>query len=226
MAELKPILETKEGIEESLLEYYTEKDDGTFVLNAGIDGLVENRNAVLAEQKILKEKYAALETDSKALKEFKAAKMKEAEDSGDLREVVTNLTEQLQSQRDLNESIQEKNRKSELGSELQELSIELAANDGKRQKALREMGENYIRYGENGIEYHTKGVAATREQVIAYIKAEYPFLVDGSSADGGGASGGGKDSGTVKEISREDFNKLDASAQRKAMIVDRMTVTD
>jgi hypothetical protein len=226
MAELKPILETIEGVEESLIPFYSEKEDGTFVLNAGIDGLVENRNEVLAEQKILKEKYSVLETESKSLREFKEAKIKDAHDSGDLKQIVENLTEQLKAQQTINETIQEKNRKAELGSELQELAGELSKTDAKRQKAIRDIASNFVKHGDEGLGYEIGGVSQSREFVVNYIKAEYPFLVDGSSADGGGASGGGKDTGTAKEISREDFNKLDASAQRKAMIVDRMTVTD
>ena len=49
------------------------------------------------------------------------------------------------------------------------------------------------------------------EELTASIKAEYPFLVDGSQAAGGGATGGNSGAGDAKTVSRADFDNLGQS---------------
>lgn len=58
---------------------------------------------------------------------------------------------------------------------------------------------------------------STKEEMLAQIKTEYPFLVDGSQAAGGGATGSGGGAGDSKKISRSDFDELD-QAQRSKFI--------
>ncbi len=48
------------------------------------------------------------------------------------------------------------------------------------------------------------------EELTQSIKAEYPFLVDGSQAAGGGATGGSSGAGDTKQVSRTDFDSMDA----------------
>lgn len=47
------------------------------------------------------------------------------------------------------------------------------------------------------------------EELTQSIKAEYPFLVDGSQAAGGGATGGSSGAGDTKQVSRADFDAMD-----------------
>lgn len=47
------------------------------------------------------------------------------------------------------------------------------------------------------------------EELTQSIKAEYPFLVDGSQAAGGGATGGSSGAGDTKQVSRSDFDAMD-----------------
>lgn len=47
------------------------------------------------------------------------------------------------------------------------------------------------------------------EELTQSIKAEYPFLVDGSQAAGGGATGGSSGAGDAKQVSRSDFDAMD-----------------
>tara|TARA_R110000764_G_scaffold35177_5_gene78543 strand:+ start:301 stop:978 length:678 start_codon:yes stop_codon:yes gene_type:complete len=53
------------------------------------------------------------------------------------------------------------------------------------------------------------------EELTASIKAEYPFLVDGSQAAGGGATGGNSGAGDAKTVSRADFDNLGQSERSK-----------
>jgi len=48
------------------------------------------------------------------------------------------------------------------------------------------------------------------EELTQSIKAEYPFLVDGSQAAGGGATGGSSGAGDTKQVSRSDFDAMDS----------------
>tara|TARA_R110002020_G_scaffold49341_3_gene140400 strand:- start:6048 stop:6728 length:681 start_codon:yes stop_codon:yes gene_type:complete len=48
------------------------------------------------------------------------------------------------------------------------------------------------------------------EELTQSIKAEYPFLVDGSQAAGGGATGGSSGAGDTKQVSRADFDAMDS----------------
>ncbi len=48
------------------------------------------------------------------------------------------------------------------------------------------------------------------EELTQSIKAEYPFLVDGSQAAGGGATGGSSGAGDAKQVSRADFDAMDS----------------
>jgi len=47
------------------------------------------------------------------------------------------------------------------------------------------------------------------QELTQSIKAEYPFLVDGSQAAGGGATGGSSGAGDAKQVSRTDFDAMD-----------------
>ena len=47
------------------------------------------------------------------------------------------------------------------------------------------------------------------EELTQSIKAESPFLVDGSQAAGGGATGGSSGAGDTKQVSRADFDSMD-----------------
>ncbi len=53
------------------------------------------------------------------------------------------------------------------------------------------------------------------EELTQSIKAEYPFLVDGSQAAGGGATGGSSGAGDTKQVSRSDFDAMDAVKRMK-----------
>ena len=50
---------------------------------------------------------------------------------------------------------------------------------------------------------------STVQELTQSIKAEYPFLVDGSQAAGGGATGGSSGAGDAKQVSRTDFDAMD-----------------
>lgn len=49
---------------------------------------------------------------------------------------------------------------------------------------------------------------STKEEMLAQIKSEYPFLVDGSQAAGGGAIGSSSGAGDSKTIGRADFDGM------------------
>ena len=49
---------------------------------------------------------------------------------------------------------------------------------------------------------------STIEELTSSIKAEYPFLVDGSQAAGGGAIGNSSGAGDSKTVSRTDFDGM------------------
>ena len=56
---------------------------------------------------------------------------------------------------------------------------------------------------------------STVQELTQSIKAEYPFLVDGSQAAGGGATGGNSGAGDTKQVSRAEFDGMDAVKRMK-----------
>ena len=56
---------------------------------------------------------------------------------------------------------------------------------------------------------------STVQELTQSIKAEYPFLVDGSQAAGGGATGGNSGAGDTKQVSRSEFDAMDATKRMK-----------
>ena len=56
---------------------------------------------------------------------------------------------------------------------------------------------------------------STVQELTQSIKAEYPFLVDGSQAAGGGATGGNSGAGDTKQVSRAEFDGYDAVKRMK-----------
>ena len=58
---------------------------------------------------------------------------------------------------------------------------------------------------------------STVDELTASIKAEYPFLVDGSQAAGGGASGSSSGAGDSKQVSRTDFDNMTPNRRMEFM---------
>lgn len=78
--------------------------------------------------------------------------------------------------------------------------------DTKRAELLKEQVSKYARYTDDGVKFEMGGIEVERDKVVAHIKDNFPFLVDGSGATGGAAIGN-KGSGASKEITREAFDK-------------------
>lgn len=87
-------------------------------------------------------------------------------------------------------------------------------------------------YDANGQKLFSKanpGILADFDEIVESLVEAYPYkdhILAGTGGHGGGAkdsSGGGSG---AKTMSRADFDRLDAPAKHKAMVVDKITLTD
>ena len=89
---------------------------------------------------------------------------------------------------------------------------------------LSDYAAKYARHNGEKVEFILGGVTISETDLMNFLKKEYPFLVDGSSASGGGASSA-SGSGASKEMNRAEFSKLTPQKQM-AFIKDGGIVED
>jgi len=206
-------LETLDGVEENVQSLYTEKD-GAFVLSVegvvpedDVSGLKQKVDQLLTEKKTVAAKAKEMESKLKELDK------KKAEDGGDFK----TLWEQAQA------ALAEKDSEiTGLMKNMQTREISAAshavaaglASDPKRASVLADYVSKMASFEEDGVRFVANGVKVDTAQLSAFLKKEYPFLVDGSSAAGGGSSGS-SGSGAAKEIARSEFDKKDPAEKMK-----------
>lgn len=168
-------------------------------------GLKANNDALLAEKKKAQE---AAEQASKQLQAEAEEKLKAKNDYKQLFESqqaeASKLREQL-------EGMMTQAKQSKLSTEAAKIAAGLTKDVGRLKILQKEIGQRLTLVDDQIRVVDESGqlTVSTLEELTSRIKADYPFLVDGSQATGGGAarSSGGAGSGD-KTITRADFDSM------------------
>lgn len=177
-------------------------------------GLKANNDALLAEKKKAQE---AAEQASKQLQAEAEEKLKAKNDYKQLFESqqaeASKLREQL-------EGMMTQAKQSKLSTEAAKIAAGLTKDVGRLKILQKEIGQRLTLVDDQIRVVDESGqlTVSTLEELTSRIKADYPFLVDGSQATGGGAarSSGGAGSGD-KTITRADFDSMRPIERSKYM---------
>ena len=78
---------------------------------------------------------------------------------------------------------------------------------------LADYASKFTKLEDGQISYEIGGMKVDRAKLTEHLKAEYPFLVDGSQATGGGATGGGNGVSKSKTVTISEFKAMDHAAR-------------
>ena len=148
-----------------------------------LEKLKAHNGSLSAESEAAKKKAAALEA---AQQEAETQRMKESEQFKELYEkTVKDLDLERENSSKFKKAIQQK----ELESSSERLAGSLTKDEGRKKLLTKEVMQ-YAQAGEDGkVKFEIGGVPVEKSVLIEKIKADYPFLVDGSGMSGGGATG-------------------------------------
>ena len=221
---LKYELEDLTEVDEAVHSLYTEKD-GKYVLT--VEGLPEPEDTTGLKNKLNELMSEAKEAKRKA-RELESIKERQEEESAKEKGEFKQLWEQAQqklSEKDEELSlIQKRIQEKDINLAAHSIGSQLAKSDTKRAEVLSDYAAKYARHNGEKVEFILGGVAISETDLMNFLKKEYPFLVDGSSASGGGASSA-SGSGASKEMNRAEFSKLTPQKQM-AFIKDGGIVED
>ncbi len=189
------------------------ESDGNYQLNVtgvpkeDVTGLKNKIDELLSEKKTVQQK--ALEAEEKAQAEA-IERMKKAKDYEQLYQ--SSESEREKASRELSE-LKAQITKQQVKAQSTEIATTLT-KDTQRAKLLSEQIQSRLSLVDGEIrvlDANGNLTVSTVEELTNSIKAEYPFLVDGSQAAGGGAVGGSNSgAGDSKQtMSRSDFDALD-----------------
>lgn len=74
-------------------------------------------------------------------------------------------------------------------SKMRDIAKTLSPTDAKRQESLEKHAADFITMTPDGLKITGKNGGMTEEQLLAHLRTEYPFLVDGNQSSGGSAPG-------------------------------------
>ena len=152
-------------------------------LQAEINELKARSGTLSAEAEVAKKKAAALEA---AQQEAETQRRKESEQFKELYEkTVKDLELERENSSKFKKAIQHK----ELESSSERLASSLTKDEGRKKLLTKEVMQ-YAVTGEDGkVNFEIGGVPVEKSVLIEKIKADYPFLIDGSGMSGGAAAG-------------------------------------
>ena len=198
-----------QNLDEATQSLYEQNGDN-FVLKVegvpqeDVSGLKRKVDELLNEKKAAQAK--ALEAQEQAKREAEE-KLKKANDFEQLYSSSEAEREKAaQELAELKAQIQQQN----VNSKAAEVATQLT-KDTARAKLLTEQIQSRLSLVDGEVRVLDQNgnlTVSTVEELTASIKAEYPFLVDGSQAAGGGAIGSSSGAGTSKLMTRADFDAL------------------
>jgi hypothetical protein len=168
-------------------------------------GLKANNDALLAEKKKAQEaaeqagQQAKIENEEKlkAKNDYKQLFESQQAETGKLRQQIDSMTTQAN--------------QAKIMTEAAKIAAGLTKDVGRLKLLQKEVGQRLILVDDKIRVVDESGqlTVSTLEELTSRIKADYPFLVDGSQATGGGAarSSGGAGSGD-RTITRTDFDGM------------------
>lgn len=153
-------------------------------LQAELNELKAHSGSLSAEAEAAKKKAAALEA---AQQEAETQRMKESEQFKELYEkTVKDLDLERENANKFKKAIQQK----ELESISERLASSLTKDEGRKKLLTKEVMQYAVTSEDGKVKFEIGGVSVEKSVLIEKIKADYPFLVDGSGMSGGGATGG------------------------------------
>ena len=196
-------------LEDSQKGLYSQGENG-YTLNVegvpqeDVSGLKRKIDELLTEKKSVQQK--ASEADEQAKAEL-AAKLKNANDYEQL--YNSSESERQKASEEL-ATLKANLQQQQVASQASTVASKLT-KDTARAKLLSAQIESRLSLVDGEVrvlDANGNLTVSSVEELTASIKAEYPFLVDGSQAAGGGATGGNSGAGDTKTVSRADFDNL------------------
>ncbi len=174
------------------------------LLEKETSGLKAKVDELLGESKSAKQKARELE-EAQRLAEEDGLKQKE-----EFRTLYEREQKAKAELADKYESFAKRIQQKEVEGAALSLASELT-RDTKRAELLKEQVSKFARYTDDGVKFEMGGVEVDRAKIMAHIKDNYPFLIDGSGATGGGATGANKGGGAAT-IGKPDGDKHERAA--------------
>ena len=179
-----------------------------------VAGLKAKNEELLAEKRKAQQEKARIDAEAKSERE------RVAQGNGQFKDLYE---AQKQEASQLRQTIEEMNKsvaQQKVQSEAQRLASSLTKDVARAKLLEKEIGQRLqLVEGEvKVVDENGQLTVSTLDDLSATIKQSYPFLVDGSQAQGGGAarSQGGADVG-AREMSRDDFEQMDAVKKAEFM---------
>jgi len=205
-----------EALDDSQKGLYSQGDDG-YTLNVegvpkeDVSGLKRKIDELLTEKKTVQQK--ALEAEELARQET-AEKLKKA---NDYEQLYNSSESERQKAADELATLKANLQQQQVASQASKVASQLT-KDTARAKLLSEQISSRLSLVDGEVrvlDANGNLTVSSVEELTQSIKAEYPFLVDGSQAAGGGATGGSSGAGDTKTVSRADFDSMDAVKRMK-----------
>ena len=205
-----------EALDDSQKGLYSQGDDG-YTLNVegvpkeDVSGLKRKIDELLTEKKTVQQK--ALEAEELARQET-AEKLKKA---NDYEQLYNSSEAERQKAADELATLKANLQQQQVASQATKVASQLT-KDTARAKLLSEQISSRLSLVDGEVrvlDANGNLTVSSVEELTQSIKAEYPFLVDGSQAAGGGATGGSSGAGDTKTVSRADFDSMDAVKRMK-----------
>ena len=202
--------ESFDTLDDSVKGLYSQGEDG-YTLNVDgvpkedVSGLKRKIDELLTEKKTVQQK--ALEAEELARQET-AEKLRKA---NDFEQLYNSSEAERQKAADELATLKANLQQQQVASQASKVASQLT-KDTARAKLLSEQISSRLSLVDGEVRVlDTNGnlTVSSVEELTQSIKAEYPFLVDGSQAAGGGATGGSSGAGDTKQVSRADFDAMD-----------------
>ena len=210
-SEAQDLDEATQSLYEAQGDSFVLKVDG--IPKEDVSGLKRKVDELLNEKKAAQAK--ALEAQEIAKREAEE-KLKKANDFEQL--YASSETEREKASKELAE-LKAQIQKQNVTSRAAEVASQLT-KDTARAKLLTEQIQSRLSLVDGEVRVLDQNgnlTVSTVEELTNSIKADYPFLVDGSQAAGGGAIGSSSGAGSSKTMTRADFDSL-SQRQRSEFI--------
>jgi hypothetical protein len=178
-------------------------EDGTEVEAFTTDELKQAIENEIAGLKAKNGELLGLHTkDKERLAELEAAQAKAEEErqkeKGEFKSLYEKTQAELEAERQAAREFKTQVQSKTLEGEAFKLATSLTS-DTKRAELLKKEVLQYAKYTDTGVQFEIGGVAVESGKLAEKLKADYPFLADGSGASGGDAKGGAPN---VKDITK------------------------
>jgi len=203
-------------LDDSQQGLYSQGEDG-YTLNVegvpreDVSGLKRKIDELLTEKKTVQQKASEAEELAKVQA---ADKMRKA---NDFEQLYNSSESERQKASEELATLKANLQKQQIAGQAGQVASELT-KDVARAKLLTEQISSRLSLVDGEVrvlDVNGNLTVSTVQELTQSIKAEYPFLVDGSQAAGGGATGGNSGAGDTKQVSRAEFDGYDAVKRMK-----------